>query len=67
MTKNESSTNNEIYIETTLSDDKEVLLQNVDLENFKNEMLQAMKREVQDLKRELVQYKEKVSNTNINK
>ena len=39
----------------------------IDLENFKDEILQAMKQEVQDLKQELAQYKEQVSNTNINK
>ena len=50
-------------LKQTPSDNQGAPLQNIDLENFKNEILQ----EVQDLKQELAQYKEQVSNVNINK
>jgi len=65
----ENSTNNEISNETTPSTDNQgSSLQNIDvLENFKNEMLQVIKQEVQDLKQEFIQNKEQVSNININK
>ncbi len=57
VAENESLTNNEIYNHGTSNRRSSLQLQNIDVENFKNEILQVIKQEVQDLKKELKQNK----------
>jgi len=68
VAENENSTNNKIYNHGREVSSAGPSLQNMNVEKFKNEMHQVIKQEImQDLKHELGQIKEQVSNANINK